>query len=56
VVVCCIQDGIQFHEMYDMDADPFQLHNVYNTLGAGMKATLHARLDALHHCQGESCP
>lgn len=43
------------YEYYDLDKDPFQLHNVYSSLSAAEKTELHEQLDQLWHCQGENC-
>lgn len=45
----------QFGEMYDLSKDPFQMHNLYNTAPAGLKAEMQAELRRLFVCRGENC-
>jgi N-acetylglucosamine-6-sulfatase len=42
-------------EWYDLTADPDQLDNRYNELGAIARASLHNRLTALELCRGAGC-
>jgi arylsulfatase A-like enzyme len=43
-------------EYYDRAADPDELHNIYASLPADQKASLHAMVSALQNCRGtESC-
>ncbi len=45
-----------FQELYDNDADPFQLQNVAaNPAYASVRAALDARLDRVRSCSGSSC-
>jgi N-acetylglucosamine-6-sulfatase len=37
-------------EYYDIERDPYELHNMANQLTAGQRAELHRILTALHHC------
>ena len=45
----------QEYELYNLEDDPFQLHNIYNTSSPALRARLHAQLDALWHCRHASC-
>ena len=44
---------IEFFALFDMDLDPFQLHNVYSGASAARKAELHAELLRANHCRGQ---
>ena len=44
-----------FHELFDLDADPWELHNVFSAASAEVKADLAARVEKLFRCQGASC-
>eukprot|EP00040_Diaphanoeca_grandis_P032186 m.194601 g.194601 ORF g.194601 m.194601 type:complete len:68 (+) comp32536_c2_seq3:1799-2002(+) len=48
--------SIQFHELYDMKVDPYQLHNLYTTADEALKQELGLRLNAAYHCSGVACP
>jgi arylsulfatase A-like enzyme len=37
-------------ELYDLDADPTELHNIYNSASQTLRSALKARLDALKTC------
>lgn len=53
------ESGINFHELYDMIADPYQLHNLYylNSTSADTRAELSSRLQGLMKCKGQPvCP
>jgi hypothetical protein len=43
-------------EAFDMDADPWQMNNVFMSLNESLKASLHADVHAWHSCKGASCP
>mmetsp|Transcript_146131 Transcript_146131/g.207128 ORF Transcript_146131/g.207128 Transcript_146131/m.207128 type:complete len:535 (+) Transcript_146131:75-1679(+) len=43
-------------EAFDMDADPWQMNNIYDSLNESMKASLHASVHAWLDCQGGTCP
>eukprot|EP00730_Choanoeca_flexa_P010995 TRINITY_DN2210_c0_g1_i2.p1 TRINITY_DN2210_c0_g1~~TRINITY_DN2210_c0_g1_i2.p1 ORF type:complete len:519 (+),score=99.21 TRINITY_DN2210_c0_g1_i2:179-1558(+) len=47
--------GIDFYEYYDVDSDPYQLHNIYNTLNNSYKEQLHNYLVSAWKCQGSDC-
>jgi hypothetical protein len=42
------------HELYNMEVDPYQLHNLYDAAAAGTKAKLQARLEAQWKCKGQA--
>ena len=43
-------------ELYDLDADPYQLHSVHDDPAyAEVKATLKSKLAALKTCSGAKC-
>jgi N-acetylglucosamine-6-sulfatase len=45
-----------FHELYDLNADPFELQNVYASPAyAGVRAALAARLAQIRNCSGDTC-
>jgi hypothetical protein len=43
------------HELYDLQADPYELQNSYDSADPALRARLQARLDAVRHCAGASC-
>jgi arylsulfatase A-like enzyme len=43
------------YELYDLVEDPYELHNFYDSADPALIAELHARLEALRDCSGESC-
>ena len=42
-------------ELYDLRADPYQLQNIASTADPSLLAMLHAWLESLRQCAGESC-
>jgi N-acetylglucosamine-6-sulfatase len=42
-------------ELYDLNADPYELTNVYASASPTLLSDLQARLDALKRCAGETC-
>jgi len=42
-------------EYYDLNSDPHQLRNRFESLSPGYEATLRAKLDRLRNCAGRSC-
>eukprot|EP00040_Diaphanoeca_grandis_P039932 m.260648 g.260648 ORF g.260648 m.260648 type:complete len:521 (-) comp40388_c0_seq1:488-2050(-) len=44
-----------FHEVYDLDADPWQLNNLYKTFDQGKLSDLHDTIHQWLSCKGESC-
>lgn len=43
-------------EFYEMDRDPWQLHNRYKNMNRTLRETLHSQVHRWLHCKGESCP
>jgi hypothetical protein len=41
-------------ELYDLEADPYELDNIYETADPSLIADLKARLDALRSCAGDT--
>ena len=52
-IYCEFDNG--FVEMYDLDADPYNLHNLHKHTDAATLATLHARLHQFMLCSGADC-
>jgi arylsulfatase A-like enzyme len=48
-----LEYGGGFRELYDLESDPYELANSYNT--SSPPADLAARLDALKSCSGDTC-
>jgi arylsulfatase A-like enzyme len=48
-----LEYGGGFRELYDLESDPYELANSYNT--SSPPAYLAARLDALKSCSGDTC-
>eukprot|EP00039_Didymoeca_costata_P011721 m.165843 g.165843 ORF g.165843 m.165843 type:complete len:551 (+) comp15267_c0_seq3:46-1698(+) len=48
--------SIFFHELFDMDKDPWQLNNIYDSANASLKASLHDDVQAWLRCKGGMCP
>lgn len=48
---------VQFYALFDMNADPWQLKNLYGTTSQPLKDQLHIELTAANSCQNQpSCP
>eukprot|EP00756_Hemistasia_phaeocysticola_P043841 Hpha_TRINITY_DN17415_c0_g1::TRINITY_DN17415_c0_g1_i1::g.85729::m.85729/K01137/GNS; N-acetylglucosamine-6-sulfatase len=45
-----------FHELYNLDEDPYQLTNIYSVMSQEVKDALHAELTEYYSCKGASCP
>ena len=43
------------HELYDLEKDPYELHNLYASADPDLIAELDSRLQALGDCAGEGC-
>ena len=48
--------GLQYYELYDVAADPYQMANIYSTTSIEMRTVLHHQLDEYFKCKGQSCP
>jgi len=44
--------AINFYELYDIDKDPYQLKNIYNTISADEQQELHTTLREMWNCRG----
>jgi N-acetylglucosamine-6-sulfatase len=42
-------------ELYELEADPYELENVYETADPSLIEDLKARLEALRNCEGDGC-
>jgi N-acetylglucosamine-6-sulfatase len=42
-------------ELYDLEADPYELENVYETADPSLIEDMRARLEALRDCSGDGC-
>jgi N-acetylglucosamine-6-sulfatase len=42
-------------ELYDLQADPYELENVYERADSSLVEDLKARLEALRDCEGDGC-
>lgn len=47
---------LQHYEMYDQQADPYQMHNIYSQQSDQVKQALHEQLVAYFLCKGNACP
>lgn len=47
---------VGFYEMYDLDADPYQLTNIYQRQTKAVKIEMATKLTEFFRCQGEKCP
>eukprot|EP01065_Artemidia_motanka_P018565 TRINITY_DN2188_c1_g2_i1.p1 TRINITY_DN2188_c1_g2~~TRINITY_DN2188_c1_g2_i1.p1 ORF type:complete len:727 (+),score=159.33 TRINITY_DN2188_c1_g2_i1:105-2183(+) len=46
----------EFHELYDVNEDPYQMNNIYSVMENATKAALHAELVSYYSCSGATCP
>lgn len=44
--------GLQHYELYDIDADPYQMKNIYPAADDATKTELHGRIEAYYACGG----
>tara|TARA_B110000208_G_scaffold47888_2_gene63402 strand:+ start:93 stop:1334 length:1242 start_codon:yes stop_codon:yes gene_type:complete len=51
-----VKRGIDHFQLFDLVADPFELHNVYETTDGGIKTELAKRLRNWYPCKGSECP
>eukprot|EP00039_Didymoeca_costata_P006186 m.88129 g.88129 ORF g.88129 m.88129 type:complete len:133 (+) comp13147_c0_seq1:1266-1664(+) len=49
-------ENILEYELFDLDKDPYELHNIYPQAPADLKKVLHERISEYYTCQGNSCP
>ena len=43
------------YELYDLETDPYEVNNIYNSADPQLIADLKTKLDYLKTCQGENC-
>ena len=48
-------ENVSFHEMYDLDKDPYQLDNIYSSASPALLANLTKVLEAQYNCAAETC-
>ena len=48
-------EDVNFWELYDLDADPFQLTNAYNSSSPALRLRLASELKEYWHCAGATC-
>jgi len=46
---------IQHFELYDVDADPYQMKNIYSDVEDDLQKKLHQELSEYYSCKGNSC-
>eukprot|EP00730_Choanoeca_flexa_P017630 TRINITY_DN8513_c0_g1_i1.p1 TRINITY_DN8513_c0_g1~~TRINITY_DN8513_c0_g1_i1.p1 ORF type:complete len:564 (+),score=126.97 TRINITY_DN8513_c0_g1_i1:170-1693(+) len=51
-----VGEGLQFYELYNVTADPYQVDNIYDRVRDELKQELHQKLAAYWICSGASCP
>ena len=54
-IYCRFLDDETFVEYYDMEADPWQLHNAYASLSVEQRIRYERRLEELRMCRGTTC-
>lgn len=50
-----VEYQIEDRELYDLEADPYEMDNLYETADASLVQDLKAMLDALRECTGDGC-
>lgn len=43
------------YELFDLEADPFELDNIYDSVNTTLKEKLHRLVREWYDCQGETC-
>lgn len=51
----CFGD-VQMYQLFDLVADPYELHNVYNSTDPAIVKELASRLRKHYPCEGAACP
>jgi N-acetylglucosamine-6-sulfatase len=54
-IYCKFEDDENFVEFYDLDSDPWQLHNAFHQLTPDKQFSYEARLEQLKRCSGDTC-
>merc|ERR1712070_393653 len=47
--------SVYFYELFDLDADPYELHNIFDQSSQEMKDMLHMITKQWYECQGKTC-
>ena len=50
------EGSVKHYELFDVDADPWHLNNIYDTAPQKLKDTLHAEVHNWLACKEDSCP
>ncbi|EDQ84767.1 uncharacterized protein MONBRDRAFT_29950 [Monosiga brevicollis MX1] len=48
--------GLQWYELYDLDQDPYQMHNLFSNTSSDDRLRYHNLLSAAWSCSGSTCP
>ena len=48
--------SVQFHELYDVAKDPYQVENLYKTSPPSLLSALHDQIATYYKCSGSDCP
>mmetsp|Transcript_59848 Transcript_59848/g.165550 ORF Transcript_59848/g.165550 Transcript_59848/m.165550 type:complete len:558 (+) Transcript_59848:34-1707(+) len=48
-------NSVYMHELFDLDTDPYELHNIYNRTSQGVRDALHAKTRRWYGCRGRAC-
>ena len=51
----CFSD-VDMYQLFDLTADPYELHNVYNVTSKEIKDALAKKLREYYPCKGVECP
>ena len=49
-------DAVDFRELYDLSADPFQLDNLWPNASASVRAKYLSDMGTVWGCKGAACP
>lgn len=44
-----------FYELFALDTDPYELHNIYNGSSPNLRQSLSTLLQSYYRCQGVAC-
>mmetsp|Transcript_26512 Transcript_26512/g.57467 ORF Transcript_26512/g.57467 Transcript_26512/m.57467 type:complete len:127 (-) Transcript_26512:24-404(-) len=50
------ETGLEFVELYDLNADPWQMDNLHNKTSAAVLHDLHEQVASYFSCSGSQCP
>ena len=48
-------NAVYAREYFDLDADPYQIHNTWSSLAPAAQQAWAARITALSRCKGKGC-